>query len=258
MIEKNCIVCSKSFSVIPAREKTSKFCSNKCRLIILHKKISGKKHFGFKKNFKRIKKCKGCKKVMNWWIEYKKKPISTFDNMKFCSKKCADINGFRYSGKDHPNYREDSRRKNRRGSAARWTNNVLKRDNYTCQNCKKYGEKTILETHHIKSFKEHPELRWVLSNGITLCLDCHHEVHGYKKYKGKVILLIKNKKRSIRVKKKCSFCKDILYLKPSDLILTSGINKGKNKKNFYCNKLCMGKHYKLTRIGKNNPRNINI
>ena len=62
-----------------------------------------------------------------------------------------------------------------------WREQVLKRDNYTCQHCKKRGGK--LHADHIKPFALHPELRFALENGRTLCIPCHHktDTHGYRK-----------------------------------------------------------------------------
>ncbi len=52
-----------------------------------------------------------------------------------------------------------------------WREAVFKRDNYTCQICfKKGGE---LHPDHIKQFAYYPELRFTLSNGRTLCAECH-------------------------------------------------------------------------------------
>jgi len=56
---------------------------------------------------------------------------------------------------------------------------VFKRDNYTCQHCgsgKVGGRK--LHTHHIKPFATHPDLRFEMSNLITLCDKCHAWVHS--------------------------------------------------------------------------------
>lgn len=36
-----------------------------------------------------------------------------------------------------------------------------------------------LEAHHIKSWKNYPKLRYKVSNGKTLCYECHHK-RGYK------------------------------------------------------------------------------
>ena len=69
-----------------------------------------------------------------------------------------------------------------------WRESVFKRDNYTCQNKKcgiknGLGKTIYLEAHHIKSFREFPELRFELSNGLTLCKDCHKREGRPKKEK---------------------------------------------------------------------------
>lgn len=58
--------------------------------------------------------------------------------------------------------------------------NVLKRDKKICQNC---GSKENLHVHHIKLFSKHPESRYDVDNGITLCKDCHQKEHKFKLYK---------------------------------------------------------------------------
>lgn len=59
-----------------------------------------------------------------------------------------------------------------------WRKKVFERDQYTCQKCKIKGGS--LNAHHIKHFSKHPELRTDVSNGITLCVNCHREVHKTK------------------------------------------------------------------------------
>lgn len=57
-----------------------------------------------------------------------------------------------------------------------WRKSIFKRDKYTCKRC---GErKRDLNAHHIKSFAEYPELRLDVNNGITLCRDCHINIHS--------------------------------------------------------------------------------
>ena len=60
-----------------------------------------------------------------------------------------------------------------------WRQLVFQRDNYTCQKCKK--TKGYLHAHHIKSFAKFKELRTELSNGITLCKQCHKKEHARNK-----------------------------------------------------------------------------
>ena len=53
----------------------------------------------------------------------------------------------------------------------KWRSDVFQRDNWTCQTCGLRGVR--LEVHHIKRWCEFPELRFEVSNGVTLCFDCH-------------------------------------------------------------------------------------
>lgn len=60
----------------------------------------------------------------------------------------------------------------RKSSAYRiWRKEVFERDDYTCVLCRRKGVK--LNADHIKPFAYYPKLRLSLSNGRTLCVDCH-------------------------------------------------------------------------------------
>lgn len=59
-----------------------------------------------------------------------------------------------------------------------WRIKVFIRDNRVCQKC--FIKTRHLNAHHIQNFSQYPELRFVLSNGITFCKKCHDEFH--KKY----------------------------------------------------------------------------
>lgn len=63
-----------------------------------------------------------------------------------------------------------------------WRTSVFERDKYTCQKCggrSKKGHSVELHAHHISNFSSNKELRYDVSNGITLCSCCHsHTVEG--------------------------------------------------------------------------------
>jgi len=61
---------------------------------------------------------------------------------------------------------------------------IFKRDNYTCNDCgrkRKPGDRVVINVHHIKSFSEYKELRFVKSNVVTLCKECHKLKHKLTK-----------------------------------------------------------------------------
>ena len=62
----------------------------------------------------------------------------------------------------------------------KWRTGVFSRDNYTCQCCgvkNGFGKTIILNGHHIFGWANNPEMRFDISNGITLCKDCHEKFH---------------------------------------------------------------------------------
>lgn len=58
-----------------------------------------------------------------------------------------------------------------------WREMVFTRDDFTCQECGTRGSE--LNADHIKPWSLFPELRWDISNGRTLCVDCHRETDTY-------------------------------------------------------------------------------
>ena len=56
-----------------------------------------------------------------------------------------------------------------------WRMAVYERDNFTCRECGNRGVR--LNAHHIKSWRKHPDLRFTVSNGVTLCEKCHKKRH---------------------------------------------------------------------------------
>lgn len=100
----------------------------------------------------------------------KKIKYSQRHRAKFCSRVCAD------KGKDFG--KTDEQKRIRTSVDYRlWRLSVFERDNFTCQLCGTRGGK--LNADHIKRFSDFPELRLELSNGRTLCEDCHRKTETY-------------------------------------------------------------------------------
>jgi len=79
---------------------------------------------------------------------------------------------------------KDGRLKERRGDRfsdeyKRWRFDVFVRDHFKCQICRSGCD---LVAHHIKPFCDFPELRFVVSNGLTLCYFCHTIIEALKHY----------------------------------------------------------------------------
>lgn len=64
-----------------------------------------------------------------------------------------------------------------------WAKKVKIKHDFTCLCCGQRGGK--LHSHHIQSWKNKPELRFDIDNGVCLCYDCHilfHKNHKRSKY----------------------------------------------------------------------------
>jgi 5-methylcytosine-specific restriction endonuclease McrA len=59
-----------------------------------------------------------------------------------------------------------------------WRMSVFKRDFFRCQKCSTgNSRKNKLHAHHIKPKSKHPDLILDIDNGITLCSNCHIDIH---------------------------------------------------------------------------------
>ena len=55
---------------------------------------------------------------------------------------------------------------------------ILKRDEYLCRECKRYGITSGATTvHHIKPADDYPELRYNNKNLYSSCSKCHNSFH---------------------------------------------------------------------------------
>lgn len=140
----------------------------------------------FKQTSNSQKRCIKCKILI---CEYCGNHFSSKNNyQRFCSLSCRALGHpeviktlIKNKGKKPRTYH--LRHRDKRGNAfdVDWRKAIFKRDNYTCQSCAKNGG---IQAHHIKPYKLCPELRYELSNGVTLCIDCHKktDTYGWQSY----------------------------------------------------------------------------
>jgi len=168
-----CITCETRFYRGGCKKLTAKYCSIKCKAI----GQKGKHTKGAPKTGKNVL-CL-CGKIFYTARCYLSK------GRKYCSKRCYYKYGLgkNTNGKKHWNWKGGIKPINQKlrtsKRASSWRTKVFRRDNYTCQKCKKQGGKIV--AHHKKSWSKYPKLRFVVSNGITYCEDCHKETPNYKR-----------------------------------------------------------------------------
>lgn len=59
-----------------------------------------------------------------------------------------------------------------------WKKLVKQRDGFICQRCKIAGNSNTVQAHHKMPVWFMPELQFDVDNGITLCKQCHKQLHG--------------------------------------------------------------------------------
>lgn len=158
-----CDICNITFECFPYR--IAKYCSKDC---------------WSKRNPPKVKECPFCKSE---YVSYDKNSI-------YCSRTCARKSK---TGKDANRYKDGKSLERERARLSPqikvWRSAVYKRDNYTCQMC---GDTKQIHAHHIKEWATHPENRFDVDNGLTVCIHCHGKIH--------------NKNFANRRKKTCSIC----------------------------------------------------
>lgn len=111
---------------------------------------------------------------------------------KSCGCLKIEMNMKRYENGGHTgNYHSIRRKADSSKQSRAWKKSIYERDNYTCQSC---NLKSIggMCAHHIKEWSLYPDMRFDVSNGITLCRKCHTKIHSieYSKQIKEVLKLL--------------------------------------------------------------------
>jgi len=214
-VTKKCVSCGKTFEVIKARENTAKCCSISCSSIDYHKnknpnrvslhypKILGTclycggdivaKNPQFNKPGRKFcsQSCHTSHKNKNVpWTDARRKMVSdratkTFTGRTQSLSQRANIRAANLGEKSH--FWQGG--KTSEASLARtsakyrsWRKAVFERDNYTCQQCgarNGKGKSVYLNADHVIPFSQSAKLRYKVSNGRTLCVECHRKTDTF-------------------------------------------------------------------------------
>ena len=171
-ITVNCAQCGKEESLRPSWAKTYRFCSLECKGDWQSENLSGENSPQWQGGA-RQKHCQHCGSL----FECKEtRAYSLFKKQKFCSKTCADVGGFRYTGTDNTKWK-DGPVKRSGTSQQRFRKLLIERDGCACRHC---GSTENIQAHHVQPIKDAPALRWDIENGILLCAPCHSNLHKMK------------------------------------------------------------------------------
>ena len=165
---RKCPICGREFYRSASR-KSAKYCSRRCAYRGL---IRGAPL-----------RCAICGK------EYYRPPSQIkWRGSNYCSYACkGKAMSFTQRGSNSPSWKGGVSTENHLLRASKrwkeWREAIFRRDNYICQDCgvrSGNGKAVFLVPHHIKSFAQYPELRFEVSNGITVCEQCHKKRHYAK------------------------------------------------------------------------------
>lgn len=166
--ECKCKVCGKIFK--GTKYNANKFCSRECY---------NKDHQIKNKE----RKCPICKNIF----------IAKQSEDKFCSRDCF----YKYlhsknKGSNHPNWKGGITSENEKLRKSKeyleWRQKVLERDNNKCIYCNSTEK---LNAHHIYAWQFYEDKRFEVSNGITVCNNCHKKIHSIFGYNSKEKMIIK-------------------------------------------------------------------
>jgi DNA-directed RNA polymerase subunit RPC12/RpoP len=178
-VELVCKTCGKKFTAYK-HEKNRRYCSIHCGDIGKRKgehricKYCGKDFYVAYRFIKRGPRvycsilCSNRTKDRKWF----KTMVRTPDH---CAKIAAALTG-ENNGMWQGGITPESRIIRSSAAYRKWRNGVLATDNNKCTYC---SSPEKLEAHHLDLFSKNKAARFDPDNGVTLCYDCHKDVHSF-------------------------------------------------------------------------------
>lgn len=169
---KECVVCKQFF--FRKKQKLYRFkkqttCSRRCNMRLQGRYWIGKKAHN---NIQEPNECRLCGEI-NMRPPSARRP--------FCNRKCmAKWMSINNRAEHHWHWMGGITEKKSRNllyeGYKEWRKSVYERDGYQCRICGT-TESGKLRAHHIKPRQHFPELLLEISNGLTVCDNCHKEIH---------------------------------------------------------------------------------
>lgn len=178
-VELSCENCGDSYKVTPAKEDSSRFCSEPCLWEWRSENETGENNPNWKGGDV-LESCAACDGDL-----FLEPHVAEKDRKRFCDTDCyAEWLSVNRSGENHPGYKGGS--VDRRGDWYRKRRETLARDDYQCRACgttreDHYDEyKRDLEVHHVVPVREFddPTDANSLGNLVTACIPCHRRYEG--------------------------------------------------------------------------------
>jgi 5-methylcytosine-specific restriction endonuclease McrA len=161
-VKRNCKVCGKEFEFKRSRlnygKYTNEFCSVICK--------------GIAKSIPKVERvCEFCKSTF-----FVQRSALKNNPSRFCSHKCADTHNRGWNNVKFKDASSEAEKLRKSPAYINWRTTVFIRDGKKCVFC---GSKKDIEADHIKPRYLFPELTLELTNGRTLCHDCHSKTPTY-------------------------------------------------------------------------------
>lgn len=160
-----CTYCKKLIYRLPKDAKTARpCCSFKCYGLVQRKRV--------------LVKCETCTQTFEAVPSVLKWASLRGTQKRFCSIECRSKgsrgeNSYQWIS-DRAKLKSHSRDRSNDSLNRKWRSAVFERDHFTCVICRRIGG--YLEAHHIIRYSISPERRLDVSNGVTLCVECHQAI----------------------------------------------------------------------------------